>query len=358
MDEINKFLESYVVTRFDPPVNLFRIAGFPRRETVWSNMLKFYFDNEHHRMNGFLALCFAKALGIKDIGEIDYAEREVSTRDGEADDAGRIDLLVSGKETVFFIENKVDAVLNNDLQQYLSFTRSISDGRNVFGVVLGRVGDGVKEGIYYLNYKTLIRVVERDIHTVIYTADKKCLDYFVDFIQNVKGVMGADMDFNEQFYKTFLKHEDVIFSIAENIQSMREYLKQKAREYHEIVRQIAPDASCSIWEGKNSILPYMGAVMYFDNKQTTGLKIFTDIHMSMEEGMRLELYARTNKVEAQKFISSIIPEDIGKFLLSEEGRYYSVKTYKLDMISAFEEEYLPILQGFLSKIYAKSSATT
>mgnify|MGYP001010053375 FL=1 len=47
-----EFLDEPFTSAFDPPapVNLFTVAGFPRRETVASNVLAFLLDpNERHR---------------------------------------------------------------------------------------------------------------------------------------------------------------------------------------------------------------------------------------------------------------------------------------------------------------------
>jgi predicted AlkP superfamily phosphohydrolase/phosphomutase len=105
-------------------------------------------------MNGFLLKRFNEILNIDDILGFDaVAKREVYT-----ENRNRIDIFVETSNYCFFIENKIDAGLNNDLNDYLEYTKNIVNnrGKEYFGIVLSRNKKGLNNKIYYLSYNRVV----------------------------------------------------------------------------------------------------------------------------------------------------------------------------------------------------------
>jgi len=102
--------------------NFMEIAGFPKWETVNSNLLAFYLDKtEEH---GFGDLFFKSLLKLIELDKIElynsdfFVEREVYTPKGKYIDIviKSVDIDDNGKhDWVIILENKVYADLYNDL---------------------------------------------------------------------------------------------------------------------------------------------------------------------------------------------------------------------------------------------------
>lgn len=122
------------------PVNIFDIAGFPRRETVASNVLAFFLDpNERHGLatmvvdsllvlldgapafggDGRLEVAFRAANNLGSRGWT--VTTEEPTRDGK-----RIDVFLSNEalDVAVVIENKMDAAVYNPFDSYVAHATS------------------------------------------------------------------------------------------------------------------------------------------------------------------------------------------------------------------------------------------
>ena len=108
LNEINniKFAEIPELTFLD-------IAGYPRYENVISNILLFLFNDKIHSFGNLwiksLLECYRNISGLDmnlDIINVNYADREVSTKDNK-----RIDLVIETNKYLILIENKIDAAI-------------------------------------------------------------------------------------------------------------------------------------------------------------------------------------------------------------------------------------------------------
>lgn len=112
--------------------NIFRIAGFPRRETVSSNVLAYFFDPaENHGLKDMMIKALLRTIHKEDMDVSDVSvSTEVST-----DKNNRIDILLDLPELSIVIENKVDSGLYNDLADYHCWAKEHS-GNEAIVVVL------------------------------------------------------------------------------------------------------------------------------------------------------------------------------------------------------------------------------
>ena len=217
--ELAEFLSNYNIRARKNKPTFLKIARFTRRENVWSNILCFYLDKNHHGMEGFLLECIGNCIGIE-LGKVVSVKREVRT--GKRN---RIDIFVETDKYCFYIENKVDARLYNPLDDYLGHTINKADKKNYFGIVLGfNLEKKQKENIYCIEYSKLLENI--NINKIeIYN---KYVAFFIDFIKNIKNVMEEKMA-SEDFYKVFLKNEDKIKDIQRQYKKLIDFRKKEVK---------------------------------------------------------------------------------------------------------------------------------
>lgn len=131
-DAIARFTEVPVSSAEATRPNIFRIAGFPRRETVSSNVLAYFFDPaEDHGLKDMMLKALLRTIHKEDM---DVSDVSVST-EVTTDKNNRIDILLDLPELSIVIENKVDAGLYNDLADYHCWAKENS-GNEAIVVVL------------------------------------------------------------------------------------------------------------------------------------------------------------------------------------------------------------------------------
>lgn len=124
-------------------INIFQIAGFPRRETVSSNVLAYFFDpNESHGLKGAFLHALLELLneerrenGYDSYGECDEADVWTEYSGGN-NTRNRIDIALFTPIVNIAIENKVDAPVYNDFNDYYKKIRKSDNGRDVNSCVV------------------------------------------------------------------------------------------------------------------------------------------------------------------------------------------------------------------------------
>lgn len=191
-DAIARFTEVPVSSAEATRPNIFRIAGFPRRETVSSNVLAYFFDPaEDHGLKDMMLKALLRTIHKEDM---DVSDVNVST-EVTTDKNNRIDILLDLPELSIVIENKVDAGLYNDLADYHCWAKENS-GNEAIVVVLHPFDNFVLEN--HPSARGL--VVEQDLFDVHYDelfsnalgmlgeysldADSRAVDLLQQFIDN------------------------------------------------------------------------------------------------------------------------------------------------------------------------------
>ncbi|MCI1983207.1 MAG: PD-(D/E)XK nuclease family protein [Bifidobacteriaceae bacterium] len=188
-----------------PKTNIFEIAGFPRRETVSSNVFAFFFDPEAtHGLDDLFFQSLIKVLRKKSAGtalfERAAPENEEVTVQTEVSDGSdtqnRIDILLQTPSLVIGIENKVDATLYNDLDDYLRKAKSASfeNGECETCIVVLHASDTIDVGSYKtltlrknffcVTYDEFFNEVLKQIGKKLFDIEKRSLDLLEQFIDN------------------------------------------------------------------------------------------------------------------------------------------------------------------------------
>ena len=191
-DAIARFTEVPASSAEATHPNIFCIAGFPRRETVSSNVLAYFFDPaENHGLKDMMLKALLRTIHKEDM---DVSDVSVYT-EASTDKNNRIDILLDLPELSIVIENKVDSGLNNDLADYHCWAKEHS-GNEAIVVVLHPFDNFVLEN--HPSARGL--VVEQDLFDVHYDelfsnalgmlgeysldADPRAVDLLQQFIDN------------------------------------------------------------------------------------------------------------------------------------------------------------------------------
>lgn len=165
---------------------IFEIAGFPSRENVFSNFLKFYFDSRNNHGFGVKVL---KALLLTIDGYKEYKDEYLKTRDVKrevtTENLKRIDLIIETSTFVVAIENKVYHVLNNDLEEYSNYLKN--HYKKVLKIVLNLTEDNPEPneyGFIFISYKTFLHNLEVAVPQVANVNRYEV--FYSEFIQNLK----------------------------------------------------------------------------------------------------------------------------------------------------------------------------
>jgi hypothetical protein len=339
MRNITDFLQNYEILIKKP--TFLKIADFPRWENVWSNILCFYLNNEHHEMNGFLLKCLAEAIGKTDIsGDDILAEREVHTKIGN-----RIDIFVKTKNYCFFIENKVDAPEDNDFNDYLVYTKNIAlksfaidKQDNFFGVVIKRKKEEEKEDrnkrLLYLSYNDFLFIIRKKINSILFSSDNKYLMFFIDFIENISDVMEVKMDL--KFYEQYLIYNKEIKDISNKYNSLKIFRKD-----------VVIDHKKRLYNKYDNI-----AEIDFDGNHTVCLKLseFKIKIVYLLNGISLKLIIEN---EHKKKIESLFKDYSESFTLENEEYLWRKDEFYLNNLDKFEEKFLQEIEPIINNYKIK-----
>jgi hypothetical protein len=326
----------------------FKIAGFPRWENVWSNVLCFFLNEEFHEMNGFLLNCFKECINLADL-----ATSNVTARREEGTDAGnRIDIFVETDNYCFFIENKVGAELYNNLDDYMEYTKKNAKGKdgNFFGIVLSRLnGEEMRNKpiklreeytnkVHYVSYKDVLNTIRKNISQILFSADNLYLTFFVNFVENVSNVMEGKMDLNEEFYNLYLAHEAKIKNICHNYNSLVNYRRDIVLDYVKKLKDEYSGTSTKIFMWEN-----YKAVMELPRLDDTTLVV--EIRFILK-GITLVVKAKTLESVHREKIMELLGNYKEQFC-QKENEFVAEQEWKLNDMQKFENECFLILDTFI-----------
>jgi hypothetical protein len=213
MQEYLKILLAYqAIPKSRQSRSFMDVAGFPRRETVCSNILAFFFDpSEEHGFGDLLLTALFSMSGVTDdaFPATDQSRimREYSTAQGK-----RMDLVIDHPEFTVGIENKIFHWMANDLGEYSQeIDRIAGKKRHKLKLVLGLHPEhGTLPGDFRSHtYREFWSHVRERIGTRISNANAKWLTHLIDFMENTETLTGITMELKpaDQF---FIDHEELI----------------------------------------------------------------------------------------------------------------------------------------------------
>ena len=247
--------------------NVFEIAGFPRRETISSNVLAYFFDPlQSHGLAGLFVKSLIAVLNDKrgeesarysyteDDNDGVYVQTEVSNG---TDTRNRVDIAVHTPHLSIAIENKVDASLYNDLHDYYEKIHSeASEQGNVEShtcVVVLHAGDlqlsdfpgcakglQANENLFSVNYDELFDQVLNGVGEKLLDADPRAVDLLEQYMDNFSARRnGQDMNKSDQQIRQFADqvkgHEEVAYNFLNSLGAYRIGANNKLAEAQTIL---------------------------------------------------------------------------------------------------------------------------
>jgi hypothetical protein len=201
-----------------------QIAGFPDRENVWSNILKFYLDSTNgHELGNAVFRAFMSILDIKVAPDVVVRARREEVIEG----GKRIDLVVETADMVVGIENKVNHELNNDLVAYRQHLDCLTYGRHVHAVVLSlyRIPDDQRvAGWSFVTYDRFCAKLLAILK--LFQNDNKYVMFLEDFVTSiVKPNQGSTMD--PQRLEYFKQHRAEFDMLLKEVAALKLDMRRK-----------------------------------------------------------------------------------------------------------------------------------
>jgi hypothetical protein len=215
------------------------IAKCPHLENVWSNILAFYLNpnNEHNFFDFILNSVFETAGEKTTINNFKNirVRTEYPTEKGN-----RIDIVVFADTFVLGIENKVDAALYNDLEDYSNTIESLAKPQNLqaYKIVLSKYRNNVSDGFVNITYSDLIKNIKNKIGNYTAYSDTKYLIFLFDFLKNIENnINSQSMADNLEVINFFHNNIEKVNKLLEYHNKLNKDLEQKLNGIHAAIKQ-------------------------------------------------------------------------------------------------------------------------
>ena len=302
---LQEFINEYPSFSMDAPEppTLMDIAGFSHRESVYSNILRFFL-NAKEEFHDFETLFIRAILGAyrcrcreewckgapdpEAVETTDSVEREVRTAKGKY-----IDILIECAEFQVCIENKIWSPLHNDLGEYREHCEENSR-KDVLGIVLSpyRFEDKdskEKLGTHHfvnITYGDLVEQVRQRMSSYNSPRDTRYKYLLLDFLEQATSFKQTMTTSERKFLQFWQENEEKINEIYSNCDKMRYKMRGKPLEHVKQVREKLTDEEKDVFNEGRRYNPRSESiydaswVSYFDladNVDIDGCKIFLDV---------------------------------------------------------------------------------
>lgn len=261
------FLDGQFAVSGSPrPVNVFELSGFPRWETVASNVLAFFFDpNERHGLGTLFVDALLTVIdGAPVVGHNGVEAATVSTSEylGSTEwavvteqataDSKRIDVYLTNDTlgVAVIIENKLDAAVFNPFDAYAR--HAIQDYPTTLSVVLAptrrsAASTDVVERMWTsaaLTYDDLFDRVRPELESADRGADPRSVDLLWQFIENTSERRTrmdavAEGETLDAFWGALRGKEDSFVAFFRALDGVNQILKRRAERLRvEVVERL------------------------------------------------------------------------------------------------------------------------
>ncbi|WP_282039336.1 PD-(D/E)XK nuclease family protein [Saccharicrinis aurantiacus] len=207
----------------EKPLTFLGIAKQPHYENVWSNIYAFYFNvDAEHGLKDLFIKSLLQIVNSKQEEAFQFTTNYNIHTESSTNNNGRIDLLLSNDTDAIIIENKVNHLLNNDLEDYWDSTPQA----NKQGILLSL------KAIHHIHHNSfinithleLLSVVMQNFGTYICEASDKFTIFLKDFYQNILNLSDPMEAQNLDFYYQHTQH---INEAAKLKHSVKDYVESE-----------------------------------------------------------------------------------------------------------------------------------
>lgn len=241
MNELQKLIDDFNDLKIKERSGLtfLEIAKCPHLENVWSNILAFFCNpnNEHNLFDLILNSIFETAGRKATISNF----KNIRVRTEYPTNLGnRIDIVVFADNFILGIENKVDASLYNDLQDYSNTIEGLAKPQDLTAhkIVLSKNRVTTTNGFINIIYSDLIKNIKKNIGDFTAYSDTKYLIFLFDFLKNIENnINSQSMVDNLEVINFFHNNIDKVNRLLEYHNKFNLDLIQKLNSIHSYVNQ-------------------------------------------------------------------------------------------------------------------------
>jgi len=309
MDNIMDFLNNYSLLKCkEVDLNFFRIAGFPHYENVSSNILRFYFEKCDIVLKAFLN-CISPEYS-RSINLIEKVEREEKTPKNK-----RIDIVVYTNKYIIGIENKINANLNNPIDDYSNhlYDKAQKECKEYLLIVLSK--KEIKSNTKYKNilYKDFSAELKKYYPELLNSLGYRYFSFLTEYIANIDLLEGGFF-MNKEFVEIAKNNKEKIIQIMNEGNHLRNDIKNMAYQIMNDFQEYSKSfLEQSVEQEKDEIC----ATVFFQNCNLHNSKYNVTIEVIVDvDGFEIQIYENNNQYN---------PE-FANFLLKE---ILSPKEYKI-----------------------------
>jgi hypothetical protein len=212
MNEIQNFLNNYELLKTKTyDLNFFQIAGFPYYEEVSSNVLKYFLRNNY--IVKALFNCIPLDFDISN-DNFKFIEREFVTEKNK-----RIDIIIFTNKYIVGIENKINADLDNPIDEYVLKLEELSEKQNKKPLLIILSKNIVKSDNRYINilYRKFSAEVKKYYPQLLSDLGVRYFLLLSEYIANVDSF--EEYYLNDEFVKKVKSDIKIVMKIIdENFQ--------------------------------------------------------------------------------------------------------------------------------------------
>lgn len=346
----SEFLKDDLKSLPQKVTTIFDIAGFPHYETVISNFYGFYFNpNAEHQFNDLFISALVELLKQKTKQKefITNVANCFITREFYTDNGKYIDIVISEAsenedivDNAIIIENKINASVYNDLQEYYNSVKVIN---NKIGVVLSlRTEKSLPNNFISITHNELLRQVELSSGSYFLNVPIKEVVILKEFIQNIKS-MTQTKDLNE-YYDFFFKHKEKVMEASDLFATIKSDIFKQVNDCCEKL-----NLGLKLGAQYNSVLRY-----YFSQNNLVYFTIWLDNIFNGDGDVQIYIELNEEGMTYLDVINSIDFNEEEKALLKETSKIR--KTY-LHYATGIFNPTNDDLRNFTNYIYSKISET-
>jgi len=312
MIEIKEFLDEYnTVDIQEGAPNFFEIAGFPHYENVFSNVFGFFAEKSITIVKALLECC-QKEIDANDDQVIEVA-REFYT-----ESKNKIDIVIKTEKMIIGIENKIDAPLYNDTDDYYKCLHKMSreEKKELVCIILSKnkIQD-IPENFHGILHYDIALSIKKYYSVLLNELTHRYFFLLSEFIENIESLHGGKYMNNE--YIQIVKTGDNVEKINNIVTLAMKARKEYTNRANEVLEQFANDKifpNKYVYgnrQGESDNIGYMSIIAVLEGCIITKSKynITFDIKIN-HDGYKLYLFDREerNKKDFWDLLRKIIPD--------------------------------------------------
>lgn len=234
-NEVENLLNEFKHIRKDKKGKTFlEIAGYSHHENVWSNLLAFYLNPvAEHGFGNFIIRSFLQLIGKENV-EHNYENIKIH-REYRTKNNNRLDILIETDTFVLGIENKVNASLYNDLEDYARTIDELSTNSKItYKIVLSKYKCHCDNDFVNVLYSDLIKLLLSSSNKL----ENKYQILFQDFLDTIFNEINYNsMNDNPEMVDFFTKNQHQITELLKYSEEMNAFVFNKLKNIHENLKE-------------------------------------------------------------------------------------------------------------------------